>query len=67
MSGRVFDGAEVRILKKDRKSLSWLSVYTKPSDLQYLPMITKGKIAHHWLSERGRYDNHDNGKTGWLS
>ena len=43
--------------KKVRNRLSWLSEYTKPSDLQYFPMITKGKNGRHWLSEEREYDN----------
>ena len=49
-----------------RKSLSWLSVYIKLADFQYIPMITRGKIGCHWLSEMNMTTN-DNEKTNLLS
>ena len=51
---------------KVRFSLSWLSVYTKDTDLQSFIMTTKGKNGCHWLSEKYMTTN-DNENTGWLS
>ena len=51
---------------KVRFSSSWLSVYTKGTDLQSISMTTRGKNGCHWLSEKCMTTN-DNENTGWLS
>ena len=51
---------------KVRFSSSWLSVYTKDTDLQSFVMTTKGKNGCHWLSEKCMTTN-DNENTGWSS
>jgi hypothetical protein len=51
---------------KVRFSSSWLSVYTKGTDLQSISMTTRGKNGCHWLSEKYMTTN-DNENTGLLS
>ena len=51
---------------KVRFSSSWLSVYTKGTDLQSISMTTRGKNGCHWLSEKCMTTN-DNENTGWSS
>ena len=51
---------------KVRFSSSWLSVYTKDTDLQSIPMTSRVKNGCHWLSEKCMTTN-DNENTGWSS
>ena len=51
---------------KVRFSSSWLSVYTKGTDLQSISMTSRGKNGCHWLSEKCMTTN-DNENTGWSS
>ena len=51
---------------KVRFSSSWLSVYTKDTDLQSISMTSRGKNGCHWLSEKCMTTN-DNENTGLLS